>query len=218
MKKITTIAFDYGGVLAYRVNDTYLRHMADAAGAPPDRFLDALWRHRNDYDSGAIDARTYWERVISDARGSDARGSDARAGAIEMLTQLDSFAWATMNPAMLRWLDTLEREGYRRVLVSNMAAETYDMIIRNSVWLSYFERVVLSGWLHINKPDREIFLEAARQMDVEPGEMLFIDDLEHNVDGARAAGLQALQFSDASTLALALQEQYPQVPRRGLQC
>ena len=218
MSKITTIAFDYGGVLAYRINDSYLRHMADAAGAPPERFAEALWRHRNGYDAGDLDAGTYWRMVVSEATGSDAVAGTAAGETIEVLKQLDSFAWATMNPGMMRWLSTLQQEGYRRVLISNMAAETYDMIIKNSLWLPRMERVILSGWLRVNKPDREIFLEAARQMEVDPGQMLFIDDLDHNVAGAQAAGLQSLQFSDAATLAAALKEQYPQIPRRGLEC
>ncbi len=218
MSKITTIAFDYGGVLAYRINDSYLRHMAGAAGAPPERFAEALWRHRNGYDAGDLDAGTYWRMVVSEATGSDAVAGTAAGETIEVLKQLDSFAWATMNPGMMRWLSTLQQEGYRRVLISNMAAETYDMIIKNSLWLPRMERVILSGWLRVNKPDREIFLEAARQMEVDPGQMLFIDDLDHNVAGAQAAGLQSLQFSDAATLAAALKEQYPQIPRRGLEC
>jgi hypothetical protein len=33
--KITTIAFDFGGVLVRRISDEYLCHMAHAVGADP---------------------------------------------------------------------------------------------------------------------------------------------------------------------------------------
>lgn len=210
--QITTIAFDYGGVIAYKIDETYLCHMADSVSADVTVFQEALWKHRNEYDAGGLNAEAYWTKVIVDA------GGVSSPEAIRMLMHLDSYAWATINPAMLRWMATLRDTGFRRVVVSNMAEETYDMIIRDSLWLPHFERVVLSGSLRINKPNRAIFLEAARQMGVKPAEMLFIDDLEHNVAGARAAGLHALQFRDAKTLAVDLERDFPSIPRTGLCC
>jgi putative hydrolase of the HAD superfamily len=215
---ITTIAFDYGGVLARRIDDTYLCHMAEAAGAPVDEFIAALWRHRSEYDSGEFSAAVYWQMVIEEAGSRLPRDGNRREETVELLTHLDAFAWSTLNPGMLRWMAALRQEGYRRFLLSNMAPETYDLIIRDRPLLGYLDRVVLSGWLGINKPDREIFLEAARQMEVSPREILFIDDLQHNVEGAREAGLHALRFTGTSDLSLALAELYPAIPRRGLDC
>ncbi len=213
--RITTIAFDYGGVMARKIDNTYLTHMAGAAGADPERFTAALWAHRNRFDAGELDAARYWRGVIDDAGGKPPNGANSE-NLVKTLMDLDAFAWSTINPAMIRWLAALRQAEYRRFLLSNMSAETFDMILRDSLVIKYFERVVLSGWLHINKPDVRIFQEAARQMEVEPEQILFIDDLPHNVEGAQRAGFQALVFTDAPDLSEALERKYPEIPREGL--
>ena len=44
------------------------------------------------------------------------------------------------------------------------------------------------------KPGREIFDEVVRRIGVRPEEILFIDDSIANVEGARAAGLNAVLY------------------------
>ncbi|MDA3951892.1 MAG: HAD family phosphatase [Spirochaeta sp.] len=218
MPNITTIAFDFGGVLVQRISDEFICHMAYAAGADPERFVPTFWRLRNDFDSGALDARTYWHTVMSEAGSDPSRQPGTEEETIDLLMHLDALGWASIHPGMLRWISALRHAGFRRMIISNMAAETYDLIIRNSALLHYFERVVLSGWIGINKPDRRIFEAAATEMEVEPGEMLFIDDLAHNVEGAKAAGLHAVQFRDPQTFADELRERYPEIPGTGILC
>lgn len=218
MDTITTIAFDFGGVLVRRISDEFICHMAYAAGTDPERFVPALWQFRNDYDAGTLDAQTYW-RAVMDTAGSDpSRLHGTHEETIDLLMHLDALGWASVHPGMLRWISALRHAGFRRMIISNMAAETYDLIIRNSALLHYFERVVLSGWVGINKPDRRIFEAAAADMQVDPAEMLFIDDLSHNVEGARAAGLHAVHFRDPASFAEELRERYPQIPGVGLIC
>jgi 2-haloacid dehalogenase len=50
------------------------------------------------------------------------------------------------------------------------------------------------------KPDREIYDHHVSAFDLEPAATLFIDDSRKNVDGAIAAGWNAVQFTDATTL------------------
>ncbi len=215
---ITTIAFDFGGVLVHRISDEYLRHMAAAAGVEPSRFVPALWRHRNEFDSGELDAGAYWRRVMTDAGRDVMRGNGDEARRISLLTRLDALGWSAIRPGMVRWVSALEAAGYRRLIISNMAVETYELTIRTLPFRSCFERVVLSGALGINKPDRRIFETAAQETGVSPEESLFIDDLLYNVEGARAAGFKALQFTDPESFARDLEVEYPYLPRTGLVC
>ena len=47
----------------------------------------------------------------------------------------------------------------------------------------------------VKKPDPAIYLAIARALRVMPGQAVFLDDKAHNVEGARAAGLIAFQFT-----------------------
>lgn len=58
------------------------------------------------------------------------------------------------------------------------------------------ERVFTSFELGMRKPDPETFAEVARRMGWDPAHTLMIDDSAINLEGAKAAGLQALWVQD----------------------
>ena len=217
-KQIVAVAFDYGGVLARMIDDTVICHMADVVKAPADSFRKSLWQFRHDYDLGVLEASEYWREVSVGAGALWPEDTAAQSELLETLMHLDVIAYSIFNPGILRWIRTLRCGGYRCLMISNMAGETYDLLVRNTLLEQQFERVILSGWIHVNKPDPEIFLEAVRQLQLNPEEILFLDDLPHNVEGARRVGLQALQFTDNKSLHRDLFEQFPQIPRHGLLC
>jgi putative hydrolase of the HAD superfamily len=57
--------------------------------------------------------------------------------------------------------------------------------------VNMFDRAFLSFEVGMVKPDREIFDRVVADLEVAPGQVLFLDDNRINVDAARAAGLQA---------------------------
>ena len=58
--------------------------------------------------------------------------------------------------------------------------------------VSAFERIFASPELGLRKPERAAFDMVTQAIGVEPPAILFFDDLLENVEGARAAGLQAV--------------------------
>ena len=67
-----------------------------------------------------------------------------------------------------------------------------------------FRRVFVSSELGVRKPDPEAFLLVARHMGYEPEETLFFDDGFGNVEGARAAGMQAVLVTSTGDVRQAL--------------
>ena len=54
------------------------------------------------------------------------------------------------------------------------------------------------------KPSREIFDAVAAEIGLPPAEILFVDDSQKNVDGARAAGWQAALYVQGTDLGACL--------------
>ena len=64
-----------------------------------------------------------------------------------------------------------------------------------------FEQIVLSFEVKSMKPEREIYDRAVAAAGVSAGEVFFTDDRQENVEGALAAGLDAVLFTTPAKLA-----------------
>lgn len=58
-----------------------------------------------------------------------------------------------------------------------------------------FKKAFFSFQMHMLKPGIEIYNKVVEECGVRPEEMLFVDDSESNIEGAKAAGLNTLLFS-----------------------
>ncbi|NDV95071.1 HAD family phosphatase [Dysgonomonas sp. 521] len=63
-----------------------------------------------------------------------------------------------------------------------------------------FIRCFYSDEMHLRKPDADIYLEVARQIGVQPDEILFIDDKKVNIDAAMNCGWQAYRLTNGERI------------------
>jgi len=209
--EIRAVAFDYGGVLAYFIDKKSIREMADVAQVDYNAFDSGMWKFRQELDSGECDTTCYWTAVLDYCNSEVPRQS-----IIETLVEMDLKGFSRMNQGMVCWADTLREHGFGTAIISNMSEPTYQALMVHQPWMRHFDATVISGIIGINKPDRRIFNHAIEVMQLDAAEILFLDDLSHNVVGARSAGMQSLQFSTTRTLSEELKAYYPNLPVEGL--
>ena len=70
----------------------------------------------------------------------------------------------------------------------------------------YFDRVYYSHLLHRRKPDVATYTHVLQDAGIRAEDTLFIDDNAANVEGARAAGLQAHHHADGRDVEEVVQE------------
>jgi putative hydrolase of the HAD superfamily len=174
----------------------------DASGS----FLSRLWSASRDVP---VDAHV---RAILDAVDADL---DARlsAGARESL--LDAYARPALlvPPAVddgaLAALETLCARGYVLAVVSNTMRTPGRMLrklLERYGLLGCFTHTTFSDEVGVRKPGREIFHLTLRAVGGEPGEAVHVgDDGLLDVQGARSAGMRAVQVTNASLKALGVQ-------------
>lgn len=83
---------------------------------------------------------------------------------------------------------------YRLVLLSNTNTLHFEMLEANYPILRLFEQRVLSNEVGAMKPSPIIYERAVELAGCRPGECFFTDDVAVYVEGARACGLDAVQF------------------------
>jgi len=116
-------------------------------------------------------------------------------------------AWQVFEDARPA-LENLRQRGVRIAVLSNWDDRLPGLLDRLKL-ADYFERIFVSAQIGAHKPDVRIFRHAAEYLQIPPEEILHIGDSQReDVEGARAAGLQAVrirrsgaeQASDAASL------------------
>lgn len=126
--------------------------------------------------------------------------------------EIDAFAarWPeTLGPVfddVVVLAERLRRNGVAVYVLSNSSAETLPRSPVAQGVLARFDGALISGAVRLIKPDPAVFHEAERRWSLHPATTWFVDDSEVNVDGARAAGWNAVHFTDAAALETVLTE------------
>lgn len=117
-------------------------------------------------------------------------------------------------PGSWELAEALKAGGHRLFAITNWSADNWPAAIATYPRLtSLFEDIVVSGHEKLLKPQAEIYLTLTRRNDLSPADCIFIDDSLANIDGARAVGMDAIHFTDATALTCALTERGVAVDR-----
>ena len=84
--------------------------------------------------------------------------------------------------------------------LTNWSHELYPHAPARFEVLALLRDVVVSGTEGVAKPDPAVFAVLAGRVDRPLERLLLVDDRAENVEAARAAGMQAVVFTDAATL------------------
>ncbi|MDA8427245.1 MAG: HAD family phosphatase [Treponema sp.] len=204
MKEITTLLFDLGNVITKPQDASYAEKMRSilAPGLSQERFLEAYYARRRDYDRGDIDYRVYWSRVAEEL------GLPVPEDRFEELRDADLKSWFNIDEAMVDYLREIRGRARHLVLLSNIHRDGVEYLESNFPWKDLFESRVYSCEHRVNKPHAEIFQIALAEVGERPENCLFVDDLSENIEGGRSAGLNAIQFVGLARLKSELADGY----------
>lgn len=109
------------------------------------------------------------------------------------------FAGDSLDVDLVNYIRSL-RTRYRTGIISNAWDDVRSMIKERWKMADAFDQIVVSAEVKIGKPDPRIFKLALENLGVAPEEAVFIDDFAHNIEGARAVGMHAIQFQTAEQI------------------
>jgi HAD superfamily hydrolase (TIGR01509 family) len=188
---IRAIVFDIGNVILrfdFGIAIKRLQHKSDPISEEIVARLSAL---QTSYESGDI-ARPEFQRRVTEAIRFTGEEREFVQAWEEIFTE---------NLPMCELIRALQ-PGYPLYLLSNTSDLHVEYMRRTYPIFHAFTDAVYSYRAKCFKPDRAIFEVAIRQFGIDPAETVYIDDLEKNVEAARAAGFQAFQYDHADHKAL----------------
>lgn len=195
-----TAVFDLGGVIL--VWDPVPAVAAVVGLERAERFV-----HGSDFDFAA------WNHAQDAGRSWVAGEAAAIASHPEWAAEITAYranfalALGGLVPGTDAILRDLRARGVRLVALTNWSAETFRFApaMYPDVF-AMFDDVVVSGVEGIAKPDSRIFEILGRRLGQPIAGVFFVDDSSGNVAAARAAGMDAVLFTDAAALAAALRQ------------
>jgi HAD superfamily hydrolase (TIGR01509 family) len=205
---IQAILFDYGSVLVQMVDETPRQQLAERYAIPLARIYHLVFDTESSVKAalGEITIQHHW-RSIHEILHIPPGERD------EFIRQF----WAAdgLNQELADYLSTL-RERYTLGLLSNAFGDLRQVLIERWHINGLFDDIVISAEVGLLKPDRRIYELAINRLGVQPEEAVFIDDMPANVDGARLAGLKAIQYIDNKQVRMELDEMLQVAGRKWL--
>ncbi|HIE53942.1 MAG TPA: HAD family phosphatase [Chromatiaceae bacterium] len=186
-KSITTVLFDYGGVIAEEGFRAGLAVIALRFGLDPAELLhqatDAI------YDSGYVVGRGteagFW-KLLQARTGIRAEHSALTREIIERFV---------LRTWMIEWVEHLKQQGYRTGLLSDQT-DWLERLDHRDHFLNHFDSVFNSYHLGLGKRSPRLFRMVACRLGERAEHILFIDDAPGNLQRARSVKMQTLLFQD----------------------
>ena len=193
---VSVVISDFGGVLTSPLIESFAS-VQDETGIPMEELGKAMSRIEAEdglhplfeLETGRITEVAFLDRL-----------ADSLEPAIGHRPEMHRFAeiyFEALNPnePMIELMRDLKAAGYTMAMLTNNVRE-WEARWRSMLPVDeIFELVVDSAFVGCRKPDPEIYeLTLERLGGPDPGACLFIDDIEPNVDAARALGLRAVHY------------------------
>ncbi|MGN6130169.1 MAG: HAD family hydrolase [Nocardioidaceae bacterium] len=191
---MTTVVFDLGGVV---VDWDPVPAIAAAVGRErAERFV-----HGGEFDFAAWNHAQDAGRSFAEAEAAASASHPHLAE--EVTSYRPNFARSLRGlvPGTADILHALHGRGTRLVALTNWSGETFHHApeVFPEVF-GLFDDVVVSGAEGVAKPDPQIFGILQSRLGHPVDGVFYVDDSARNVEAARAAGMDAVHFTDAAAL------------------
>ena len=196
---IKAVFFDIGGVLIDLNLDRCLTSFREKCGFYRiTEFLDPCHQKGpiSDLEEGKIDEHEFCSRIREMSR-PETTDDQVRESFCSLLD--------SVKPEKVALIKELKSKGYDLFLLSNnnsvmMRYTAAEFAKLGIPFDEYFKGIFISYEMKLLKPGREIYDEAVRRSGYKADEILFVDDSQANIEGARLAGLNALYYDLATSL------------------
>lgn len=192
-ERILSVIFDLDGVIVSTDNCHYLawKRMADEEGIEFDRKINERLRGVSRMESLAIILeKADKEYSEAEKQAMAARKNGYYVELIGSLTEND------ILPGAMDTLNGLKEKGIK-VAVGSSSRNT-PIILKQIGLADFFDAVADGNAIKNSKPDPEVFLLAAKLLNLDPANCLVVEDADAGVQAALAGGMRVLGVGSAS--------------------
>jgi 2-haloacid dehalogenase len=192
-QKITTIIFDFGGVLVdWNPRNLYQHYFPEQPQAMEDFLTEIKFMEWN---------------ALQDKGRTFAEGAAILSGEFPQYADLIHAYHENWEKSIIGQIDesveiliALKKKGFPIYGLSNWSAETFPLARQRYKVFELLDDYVLSGDVRLIKPGVEIFEYCLKKIGKTAQECLFIDDSEANIITAKQLGFDTIHFTSPAQL------------------
>jgi HAD superfamily hydrolase (TIGR01509 family) len=109
-------------------------------------------------------------------------------------------------PGLFELLDEIDQRGLRKAIASSGIRRYVEAVLRVNGLLDRFSVIITGDQVAHGKPAPDVFLAAARALNVEPSGCLVLEDAPNGVQAAKTAGMTCFAVPDHSVARLDLSQ------------
>jgi epoxide hydrolase-like predicted phosphatase len=189
--------FDLGGVLVRTVDRAHRNQLAVRLGLTSEALEELVFSGESGHKAqrGEITAEQQWAYVCQQINWPLATWRDLES---------EFFTGDRLDIELVDYIRSLHGR-YKTGVISNALSDVRAAMDNKWHMADAFDAITISAEVGVMKPDARIFQIALQSLGVQPAESVFVDDFPHNVEGARAVGMHAIQFRSPEQVRLGLE-------------
>jgi 2-haloacid dehalogenase len=193
MQQKPAIIFDFGGVLLKWEPRQLFRELFAGDEAGMEQFLTEInfsaWNLEFDrglpFAQGVKELTLRFPEYAEPIKAFDERWEETILGPIQGVVEI---------------LYQLKAMGYALYGLTNWSSEKFELVRHKYEFFRLFESIVVSGEIHLVKPDERIYAVMLEQIKRSPRQCVFIDDSLNNILTAQTMGFIAIHYQSPEQL------------------
>lgn len=196
-KMISTIAFDYNGVIELNGFDVRQK-IIDILGVTRQEWSEVYTSMNHLSNVENMESRDLLVEV--------SRKLNATPEQIEKIRELiiESENSKTLNFGILEIIKFLKSLDYNIALISNYTTSLRDKLIKQKI-LDLFDEVIISAEVGYQKPNKEIFEVLLGRLNIKSEELVFIDDTQNSLKYSGEIGYVPVLFTSNEKLKIEIE-------------
>jgi putative hydrolase of the HAD superfamily len=203
------LVFDFGGVVGEADNELLFLHLERELHLSRQQVLQVIAQLRDSQTKG-ISEEEFWKEYAA---------SIQTVFSENWMQTLDTVKQSAVraNPRMIELVKKLKSLGYRTALLSNVQKHQAKIVRDKGLYL-YFDPLVLSCEIGVEKPKIEAYQILLQRLKARPQECIMIDDSMENIQAVHQLGMDGILFQTVEGLVIELKKRnIPEEPRNGVE-
>ncbi len=203
VKAIKAILFDIGGVLVRVDSSQSIQKLSETLGVSVEQVRQGMTSDLlNAYEKGQMTSNQFYEQLLINCCSSQTM-------------DMETFRtyWLDVLFPKTRSVAFLERavKDFPVWLLSNTNDFHYELLLRDFPFMKWVQGGTYSFMVGSMKPEPLIYELAIKKSGFRPEEILFVDDLEPNIQAAQAHGIRCILYVDYLSFCQELKTRFPEL-------